>query len=177
MTRVDILHNSGSNEWFTPNIYIQAVREVLGTIELDPASCPEAQQTVQAKHYYTLEEDGLSKPWSGKVFLNPPYGKTGSQSNQALWSQRLIQEYEAGNVTEAILLTNAQTAEKWFQPLWQFPICFTHHRIKFETVMGKKTQPTHGNAFTYLGYEPDKFERIFCQFGRCVYAKHLIREV
>lgn len=168
MSRVEILHSSGSQEWFTPKVYIEAVRKVLGRIDLDPASCPEAQQVVQARQYYTWEKDGLSQSWSGRVFLNPPYGKTGSQSNQALWLQRLVQEYKVGNVIEAILLTNAQTAEKWFQPLWQFPICFTDHRIRFETVAGKKSQPTHGNAFTYLGYSSDCFERVFGSFGTIV---------
>lgn len=58
-----------SNEWYTPDRYIQAVKEVLGSIDLDPASCAEANQTVGATDYYTKEDDGLEQYWKGNVFL------------------------------------------------------------------------------------------------------------
>lgn len=168
MSHIDSLHSSKSNEWFTPIDKLEKVIEVLGQIDLDPASCPEAQVRVQAKRYFTRQENGLLRPWHGKVFLNPPYGKTENRSNQGIWLQKLIDEYNKGNVTEAILLTNAQTSEKWFQPLWQYTVCLTDHRIRFDHPDGCKQQPTHGNAFTYLGPNPEKFTQIFRQFGRCV---------
>lgn len=165
----NLILSSTSNEWYTPAIYIDAARDVLGEIDLDPASCAYAQRTVRAKKYYTMADDGLRKTWQGKVFLNPPYGRTCARSNQSLWSEKLIREFEAGRVTEAILLTNAQTAEKWFQPLWAYSICFTNHRIKFELEDGQKSQPTHGNAFTYMGQNVAWFKQVFSRFGKVVY--------
>src|SRR6266567_8413556 len=61
------------DEWFTPVEIIEAVRDVLGTIDLDPASCDEAQETVQATRYFTAENDGLKQEWAGRVWLNPPF--------------------------------------------------------------------------------------------------------
>lgn len=170
MSRVEILHSSSTNEWFTPQVYIDAVKEIFGNIDLDPASCIEANQIIQAKTIFTINDDGLNQDWFGKVFLNPPYGKTGGKSNQALWSQKLITEYCLGNVTEAILLVNAQTAEKWFKPLWGYTVCFTDHRIKFMQADGSKNQPTLGNAFIYFGQNSDTFTKVFSKFGNVVKA-------
>jgi hypothetical protein len=64
---------TGDNEWYTPDAILALVRAVLGTIDVDPASCDVAQARVQARTYYTLADDGLRQEWHGKIFLNPPY--------------------------------------------------------------------------------------------------------
>jgi hypothetical protein len=60
------------------------------------------------------------REWRGNIFLNPPYGwcypdgrrkEKGGISSQGHWAKRLIEQYQAGNVTEAILLVNASTGE------------------------------------------------------------------
>jgi hypothetical protein len=61
------------DEWRTPKETIDRVCEVLGQIDLDPASSDGANATVQAKRFYTKKDDGLERRWSGRVFLNPPY--------------------------------------------------------------------------------------------------------
>ena len=63
------------DEWGTPEKYIALAREVMGEIDLDPASNEHAQRTVQARQYFTREDSGLVHPWVGRVWLNPPYTK------------------------------------------------------------------------------------------------------
>lgn len=63
---------TGNNDWFTPPQYLDAAREVMGGIDLDPATHLTAQKVVQASTFYTKEDDGLSKEWHGRVWLNPP---------------------------------------------------------------------------------------------------------
>lgn len=161
----NILHSSESSEWYTPAKYVDAAREVMGAIDLDPASCAYANKTVKASSIYTIKEDGLAQTWRGRVFLNPPYGKTGSDSNQGLWSDALIAAYEAGRIQEAILLVNATPGNKWFAPLWNFPVCFPDHRIHFYNESGNSGQATHSNCFVYMGNRPREFARVYRRFG------------
>jgi hypothetical protein len=45
----------------------------MGGIDLDPCTSSVAQGWIKAKRFYTAEEDGLSKRWKGRVWLNAPY--------------------------------------------------------------------------------------------------------
>ncbi len=160
-----LLHQSKSQEWYTPAHYIEAVREVMGAIDLDPASCELANETVKAAQFFNTSDDGLKHSWPGRVFLNPPYGRIGGRSSAAVWSQRLIDQYTAGTTEEAILLVNACPGDKWFMPLFQRPLCFTDHRIRFYNEQGQSSQPTKGNAFVYFGLNVTRFANVFDRFG------------
>ncbi len=121
--------------------------------------------TVRAIEFYDQAADGLAQPWSGRVFCNPPYGGRLA----GLFAQRLIDEYEAGNVTAAVLLVNAHgTDTDWFRPFLRdyYPLCFTDHRIDFDSAGREKgSGSTHGSAFCYLGPEPERFAAVFASFG------------
>jgi len=163
------LQSSDSNEWYTPEEYVHAARELMGGIDLDPASCAFANETVKAARYYDITENGLDKSWKGRIWLNPPYGVDGGVSNQELWSRTLIARYEVNcTVTEAVLLVNANTEAKWFQPLYKYLICLTNHRIRFYNGASEASQPTQGNALVYFGKSPRRFIELFSRFGTVV---------
>lgn len=160
-----------SYEWFSPPDIVEAARRVMGDIDLDPASCEEANQVVKAAKYYTIDDDGLRQDWTGRVFLNPPYGldPDNHQSNTGLWTARLLQAFRDGQVTEAVLLVAAGTDRIWFWQLWDFPICFFRRRLKFSYAPGAKLgKPIHGSAAIYLGPNVDEFVRQFKFGGRIV---------
>jgi hypothetical protein len=164
-----LIQASTNNEWYTPARYVDAARELMGGIDVDPASNPMANETIRATTYYTQETDGLAHDWHGRVWLNPPYGfAEGGKSNQEIWSARLIAQYWAGITHEAVLLVNAVTDRTWFAPLWDFPICFTDHRIRFYNQDTEAGQPTHGNVLVYLGPEVARFTAVFSAFGHIV---------
>jgi hypothetical protein len=179
LTNHQLINSSASAEWFTPPRYIEAAREVLGAIDLDPASCEAANRIVQARCYFTAADNGYMREWRGNLFLNPPYGwcypdgrrkEKGGISSQGHWAKRLIEQYQAGTVTEAILLINANTGDQWFQSLWDFPICFVNRRIRFipEEGTDPRKEPTKSNAFVYFGPRPERFTEVFRQFGQVV---------
>jgi phage N-6-adenine-methyltransferase len=159
---------SKSNEWYTPQRYVDAARELMGGIDLDPASNSTANETVKAANFYDSTSNGLDKDWTGRVWLNPPYGRDEAGSNQDIWSRRLIEQYNASITTEAVLLVNAAVDTKWFQRLFDYPICFPDHRINFYSPENSVSGSTHGSAFVYFGSQVEKFVEMFSEFGTVV---------
>ncbi len=165
---MEILLSHESVDYYTPAIYIEAARHVMGGIDLDPASCSEAQEIVKAERYFTKDNNGLLEEWQGRIWLNPPYSKTGGKSNQELWAEYLFQEYERGSVTEAILLVKSALGYNWFESLWdRWAACFVRQRLSFIKSDGSTDgQSKHGTAFFYVGSNLQKFINVFSEFGR-----------
>lgn len=190
-TRTASRHSCDSPEWFTPRPYIEAAREVLGAIDLDPASHAEANKIVRARRFYDERANGLRRPWSGRVFLNPPGGLVAE-----FW-HRMIDAWEAREISAAIWigysLEQLQTLQGYEvrSPL-AFPICIPDRRIAFVESTAKRAlrrqaleeenrgrrreglelkkwkeaaQPSHANYVTYIGRAPARFARVFGAFG------------
>lgn len=163
-----------SSEWHTPSKYIEAARKVMGSIDLDTASCIEANRTVKATQYYTKEKDGLRHPWHGNVWCNPPYGKVNpipgsTKSYQKLFVERTIQEYNQQNIDQAILLLLGNSCfTHYFTPLWEYPLCFHDGYISFDKLDGSRSDFGFGTIFAYLGPNIEAFIEHFSPFGRIV---------
>lgn len=153
---------SGENEWYTPQEYADMAREVMGSIDLDPASNAEANQTIKATTFYTKDDDGLKKQWAGNVWLNPPY----SRDLMPAFVDKLKQSYMDGDVGSAILVSHNNTDTAWFHSLAEAAsaICFPKNRIRF--YRGEEVAaPTNGQAFFYLGNDTKKFASVFAETG------------
>lgn len=157
--------NTGDNEWYTPQQFIDAAKKVMGGIDCDPATSAVANKVVGAKKIFTEQDDGLTKKWLGRVWMNPPY----SQPLIGKFCEKLASEEFDGNVKQAVTLTNNGTETKWFQCLGNTAtaFCFPAGRIKFWHP-SKESVPLQGQAICYLGENVDSFIAEFHQFGLVV---------
>ena len=157
-----INQDSGLQEYYTPQEIINLARCVMGGIDLDPASSATANRTVRATRFFTDVEDGLAQSWEGRIWLNHPFGR----KENPLWINKLMHEWDMGNIQQACCITFAATNEKWFQPLMQFPQCYLSPRTNYYLADGtKKRGVTKGSAVTYLGQYVNDFRKNFESLG------------
>ena len=161
--RPHVSYNSGNNEWYTPADIIEAARETMGSIDLDPASSEIAQEVVKAKEYYTAETNGLDKKWHGNVWLNPPY----ASDLIGLFIDKLVSDMP--NIEQAMILVNNATETEWFNKLIPnaSAVCFPRSRVKFYMPDGRTGAPLQGQAILYYGKNRDAFIKNFAEKGWC----------
>ena len=176
----NIMHSSRTDCCGTPKSVLNLVHEVLGQIDLDPASDWRFNINVQATHHITEKENGLVKPWPTgcTVFLNPPGGKVGRKSKTALFWQRLIEYRQSGSLNHAIFLAFSlealQVTQSCDLSIGDFPFCVPSSRMRFESPEGVPGDaPTHSNAIVYVPGIIDNtvmFRRAFSKLGKVIGA-------
>jgi len=132
----------GKDEWLTP-LYII---EDLGPFDLDPCA-PVNRPWDTAKIHYTIFDDGLLKDWSGRVWMNPPYG-----TETPKWLKKLS---DHGN---GIALIYARTETRmFFDYIWDKAdaILFIRRRLTFYDVYGKPGNNAAGAASCLVAYGKD----------------------
>lgn len=96
-----------SDEWLTP----PDVLAPLGRFDLDPCAAPEPRPWPTAYEHFVREQDGLSLPWWGRVWLNSPYG---GPSIVGPWLRKMVRH---GHGT-ALIFARTET-ELFWETVWQ----------------------------------------------------------
>lgn len=147
-----------------------------GRISLDPASSHEHNRLVQAERIYAAEDNGLDQDWRGDfVWLNPPFGKVRNKSVKAMWFEKAVEEYLAGNIDEAVVLLPAALDSKWFTQVKVWPRVDLHLRLRFRGATGPGAQTPI--CLVYLGGQVDDFFAYFRAHGDPVPGLAAIRPV
>ena len=131
-----------SEVWLTPPYLIRA----LGHFDLDPCAAEE-QPTWAAMDYFTQNDDGLSQPWEGRVWLNPPYGR-----KVAFWLRRLA---DHGNGI-ALIFARTETA-MFFESVWPSAtaLLFLKGRLNFHFPTGQRAPANSGAPSVLIAYGED----------------------
>ena len=147
-----------SDEWLTP----PAIIDALGPFDLDPCS-PVHRPWDTAKLHYTIEDDGLAKPWGdNRVFMNPPYGpETGK------WLEKLANH---GNGIALIFArTETEIFHRW---VWQRAdaILFLRGRLYFHKISGERGRSNAGGPSALIAYNPANADKL----RTCGIAGHFV---
>lgn len=128
------------DEWLTPPHIIKA----LGDFELDPCSPGDRRPWDTAARHYCIHDNGLTQPWEGRVWLNPPYGHEAKK-----WLGRLA---DHGNGI-ALVFARTETAT-WFEYIWARAnaVLFLRGRLHFHHVDGSRAKANSGAPSALVAY-------------------------
>lgn len=128
-----------NDEWLTPPEIFKA----LGNFDLDPCAPVIRPWDTAAKHY-TVLDDGLSKEWSGRVWMNPPFGR------EAIKWMRKLKEHGNGI---ALIPARTETA-MFYETVWghAHSVLFIEGRPHFHYVDGRRASFNSGAPICLVAY-------------------------
>lgn len=142
---------ANTDEWLTP----PGIIKELGPFDLDPCA-PIVRPWPTAKNHFTIKNNGLMMPWSGRVWLNPPYG-----DKVALWLNKLALH------GQGTALVFARTDTDWFwNEVWKHAgaILFLKKRLHFHRVDGSRSEFNGGAPSVLIAYGLEDSNRLkFCK--------------
>lgn len=132
-------HDAGKDEWLTPPEVIAA----LGRFDLDPCS-PVNRPWPTADRHFTIIDNGLKKPWSGRVWCNPPYGAAAAD-----WLARCADHGDA----VALIFARTET-RMFFEHVWNkaSALLFIEGRLHFHHVDGTRAAANSGAPSVLVAY-------------------------
>jgi phage N-6-adenine-methyltransferase len=114
--------SSASDDWPTPQDFFDKCNAEFGPFDLDVAAAPD---NAKCPRYFTAWDDGLSREWTGKVWMNPPYGRTIGD-----WMRKAYESAQAGALVVCLVPARTDTAW-WHDYAIKGQIRFIRGRLKF----------------------------------------------
>lgn len=130
--------SSATCEWPTPQALFDELSVVFGGFTLDPCATP---QNAKCPRFFTAEEDGLRQPWTGRVFMNPPYGRQIDK-----WVKKAWEESQKGALVVCLLPARVDT-RWWHDYVRHGYVYFIRGRVKFGDACNSAPFPSAVVAF------------------------------
>ena len=168
-----------SQDWGTPPLYVDAVRKMLGRIDLDP--CSNRHSVVNAAvEYMPPEKDGLKESWDyPSIYVNPPYGISSGRYKGRIgdWLARCADAHEQHGAEVVALVPVATNTSHWKTSVFgrAAALCFLYDtRLKF-LVNGREggTGAPMSCAMVYWGRRFGRFLDVFLRYGAVTNISHL----
>jgi hypothetical protein len=138
---------TGSDVWLTPPDLLAK----LGPFDLDPCAAPEPRPWPTAAKHYTAEIDGLRQPWTGRVWMNPPY------SRMETWLARLADHGHGTALIFARTETRVFHAQVWRRAT---ALLFLEGRLHFHYADGRRAAANAGAPSVLVAYGAPDAERL-----------------
>jgi phage N-6-adenine-methyltransferase len=114
-------YSSQTDEWATPqDLFDELNREFKFT--LDVCALP---SSAKCKRFFSPEDDGLAKTWTGTCWMNPPYGEVIGD-----WMRKALKAAEQGSTVVCLVPARVDTGWWWDSCLYG-EIRFLRGRLKF----------------------------------------------
>jgi phage N-6-adenine-methyltransferase len=121
--RRSVHFSSASCEWATPQDFFDELNARYA-FTLDPCATPE---NAKCPNFYTKEQDGLRQPWTGRVWMNPPYGRTIGQ-----WIRKAWESVQQGEAELVVCLVPSRTDTAWWHDYCESAeVTHLHGRLRF----------------------------------------------
>jgi phage N-6-adenine-methyltransferase len=114
--------SSATPEWETPQTLFDELDRIFGGFTLDPCATSE---NAKCSRYFTTADDGLIQHWTGKVFMNPPYGREIGR-----WVEKAWRESIDGALVVCLLPARVDT-RWWHNYARNGYVYFLRGRLKF----------------------------------------------
>ena len=141
------MFSSNTNEWETPQDLFDML-DAEFNFTLDPCA---SRKNKKCKKYFSIKTDGLSKKWSGSVFMNPPYGQAIKH-----WIEKAYIESQSDRVNVVVCLIPARTDTRYWHDyvMKASEIRLIKGRLRFSN---KDPAPFPSAIVIFNGHEGPKF--------------------
>jgi DNA-binding XRE family transcriptional regulator len=119
-------NSSVDHGWETPPEILEALYRVFRRFDLDPCAPRKSRTVVRARTHFTAEDDGLSLPWHGTVFVNPPYGRM-----LAAWIAKAHEEVLAGRARTVVALLPARPDTRYWHEVRRVTAREDHRNMRY----------------------------------------------
>lgn len=156
--------SSASGKWETP---VDLVEDLATVFQWDLDVC--ASRPNVCENYYIEAQQGLSMPWEGLCWMNPPYGRG---SGIWHWMAR-AKEVGSGVDNTVVCLLPARPDTKWWNMSvpWASLVVFIEGRLKFGDAKSSAPFPS---VFVVFGLLSTDQEKKLCSYGWTVYPRHCL---
>ena len=114
------LFSRKSDEWRTPQWLFDTLNDLFH-FDIDVAC---TDDNAKVDHYFTVDEDGLTQPWVGTCWMNPPY------SQVELWMKKAWEKSQKG-ATVVCLVPSRTDTYWWSRYADKGDYFFIEGRLKF----------------------------------------------
>jgi phage N-6-adenine-methyltransferase len=138
---VGLFTSDETDEWSSPRELVEPLNDAVGGFDLDP--CSGAERSPFAAETYTEADDGLSQPWRGTVWVNPPY------SEMADWTAKAVAEAERDAVDAIYYLCKGDSSTDWWHDALGAAsvVAVIDHRLSFGD--GGNSAPFASHIFVF----------------------------